>query len=554
MNGVFKLGWRHCRQASMLLGLLGASAGPAYAALAADLALSMSASPTTVAAQGTITYTITVSNIDKLSLVCSFDPVTRRRVCDLVDSADANGVRVVDAVPTTVKSVSNTGNFACSASGNVVTCSGGTLVAGDSATITIQATAPNAAAALTNSASVSFAAAGTPERDMTNNSATTVVSVQAPVVGSPPNPLQASIISAGNYHTCVTRPSGGTYCWGWNNVGQVGVGSTAVCPARSTGAASCVPRPSFVMNAARSQAGIDHTCALDATGKAWCWGNNVGPALGYGQGGVPSLSQLWSPTAVSSSRVFSSISAGQYSTCAVSAGTVFCWGAVDGSLGVGATWQPTALAAFAPFQDVAVGYLHACALFVSGSTGQASCVGNNTFGQVAENPGQVSNASIVDINLFPTNIARLVSKVNTTCAELQNGTVTCAGDNGWGQLGNGGFTSTFVPQLVGGGQPLHGVSVGANHACAIDPTGQAWCWGNGNWGEFGDGTTRVSATPVPAGGSRTYIAIAAGFQHTCAIGTDDQVYCWGRNYEGELGVGSIGGWTSTPMATIAVPM
>jgi alpha-tubulin suppressor-like RCC1 family protein len=289
------------------------------------------------------------------------------------------------------------------------------------------------------------------------------------------------------------------------------------------------------MNALRSQAGIDHTCALDGIGKAWCWGNNLTPGIGFGQAGVPSLTRVPQPMLVADERIYSALGAGQYSTCGVSAGVLYCWGAVDNNLSGGATWQPTPIPAPVPFQDVGVGYQHACALSGTGGVGQARCIGSSGF------------------DLFPS-VTRLSSKVNTTCAELQNGTVMCAGENGWGQLGNGTFSSSFVPQLVGNGQPLRGVSVGANHACAIDPAGQAWCWGNGFWGEFGDGTSRLSPTPVRAGGNLTYIAIAAGYQHTCAIGTDHQVYCWGRNYEGELGINSIGGWWSTPVATVPVPM
>ena len=546
---------------SRVLGALavvafGLASPSAQAALAADLTLAMTASQTSVPALGVVTYTLTVRNVNRTSKVCAYDPDLRRPVCEVFDSAGAAGVRVVDTLPGPVLSVANTGTFGCVVSGNVVTCSGGTLAPDQSETITIQVRAPNDAATLTNTATVGFAVTTT-ERDTTNNSATAAVTVLASV-GSPPSPLAASAISAGGNHTCVKRPNGNTYCWGWNNVGQVGATSTGVCQLDATTTTpppvkKCVAVPTLVMqNTARIQTGYDHNCALNTSGTAYCWGNSS-----YGQAGAAisyAYTQYSVATPVQTGRVFSSISAGEFSTCAMSGGTAYCWGAIAGNLTGNATPLPTAIASFTPFQSVTVGYLHACVL--TGSVGRPQCVGNNIYGQSAVAPFK---ASLSDVTQFPGTVVRLVSKVNTTCAELQNGTVMCVGENGWGQLGNGNYAFTSVPQLVGNGQQLHGVSVGTSHVCALDPVGQAWCWGNGKWGEFGDstnlwdGASHVSPTPVRSGGARSYVAIAAGDQHTCAIGTDNQVYCWGRNYEGELGINYIDGVTNTPV-TAQVPM
>jgi alpha-tubulin suppressor-like RCC1 family protein len=128
-----------------------------------------------------------------------------------------------------------------------------------------------------------------------------------------------------------------------------------------------------------------------------------------------------------------------------------------------------------------------------------------------------------------------------TCADLANGTVQCFGLNDRGQLGSGAtVTATPVPQTVGGGMALHGVSTGSEHACALDPSGAAFCWGINNRAQLGNGGGGVdSSVPVAvspaADGNTTYRAIAAGGEHTCAIGTNNHIYCWGDNAWGQQG-------------------
>jgi alpha-tubulin suppressor-like RCC1 family protein len=130
------------------------------------------------------------------------------------------------------------------------------------------------------------------------------------------------------------------------------------------------------------------------------------------------------------------------------------------------------------------------------------------------------------------------------------GVVQCLGYNGWGQLGNGGFTSTHLAQTVGGGMALHGVSTGSNHACALDASNRAQCWGNGYWGQLGNSASNVFASPQAVAGGRSYRAIANGTLHTCAIGTDNHIYCWGNNHYGQLGTQYPGGWVWSPVQAL----
>jgi len=353
-----------------------------------------------------------------------------------------------------------------------------------------------------------------------------------------PNPEDFASITAGSHHTCATKNNGNTYCWGLNNQGQVGMASTATCSG-----VGCVNRPRFVMAASRVDAGHDHTCALTGTGAAYCWGNS-----NYGQLGNGNYGYQTQPIPVSGGQVFTSISAGQYSTCGTTATGMYCWGAIVNGL-YGAP-LPSQVFAFNGYQSVSVGYNHACALYVVGSWREADCWGNNSYGQAGVDPSWLPIAPPTVRSSFDLNVNRLSAQSYYTCADQASGVVQCLGYNGWGQLGNGGYTTTYQAQNVGGGMALYGVSTGSNHACALDLSNRAYCWGNGYWGELGNGASAVFASPQPVGGGRTYRAIAAGQQHTCAIGTDNHIYCWGSNSYGQLGTQYPGGWVWTPVQAL----
>jgi alpha-tubulin suppressor-like RCC1 family protein len=186
-------------------------------------------------------------------------------------------------------------------------------------------------------------------------------------------------VSAGGYHACARKADGTLWCWGTGNVGQVGDGTTdsqKPSPVQVTLLGTAV---------AQVAAGGYHTCARKTDGTLWCWGRNDRGQLGDGTTTTPkptpSQVQALGATVVD-------VAAGLLHTCARKAdGTLWCWGSNPfGQVGDGTMTTPvlvpTQVAALGTSAvDVAAGDNHTCARRTGGTV---LCWGHNDRGQVGD--------------------------------------------------------------------------------------------------------------------------------------------------------------------------
>src|SRR5437773_907927 len=150
----------------------------------------------------------------------------------------------------------------------------------------------------------------------------------------------AVAVAARGYHSCALLGDGTVWCWGRNSDGQLGVTpSGSQCPTTPGFFCSSTPvRATGITSAAAVIAGGYHTCALFGDGTAQCWGRNDEGQLGDG-----TTTSSSTPVRVGGITGAVAVSAGILHTCALLAnGTVKCWGAVGpnndfGQLGNGAT-------------------------------------------------------------------------------------------------------------------------------------------------------------------------------------------------------------------------
>ena len=100
---------------------------------------------------------------------------------------------------------------------------------------------------------------------------------------------------------------------------------------------------------------------------------------------------------------------------------------------------------------------------------------------------------------------------NHTCGVRTSGRLYCWGDDVFGQLGDGG-TNTDQPapvQVAGGATNWTSVNTGGNHTCARKTTGRLYCWGDDGSGQLGDGGTNTDQ-PAPvqvAGGATNWASV-----------------------------------------------
>jgi len=296
-------------------------------------------------------------------------------------------------------------------------------------------------------------------------------------------------------------------------------------------------------SAARSQIvdiaqGSTHTCALTAGGAVWCWGRND-----IGQVGDGTVRNAARPTQVTSLLAdVKDIDAGGRTTCAITyASAVRCWGHnAFGQLGDGQEVHRTVPVAVkglpGPVAKIAVGAMHVCAVMTSGD---AYCWGNGQKGQLGIGSIVRAAREPVLVKGIGVQLAGITAGDDFTCAWSIRREVYCWGANAHGQLGIG--TRTDAPAPVRLTAYPHGVTLlagGAEHACAIAPAGGVDCWGRGSRGQLGTGATTDSSVPVPARGLDSgAVNLTAGRAHSCAATALGEVRCWGDGNDGQLGIG-----------------
>jgi alpha-tubulin suppressor-like RCC1 family protein len=322
--------------------------------------------------------------------------------------------------------------------------------------------------------------------------------------GPPIEVLAAKSVSLGDDHTCVVLPDRTVKCWGRNENGQVGDGTT-VDRLRPT----VVPGISGVLEIA---AGGRHNCIRNTGGTVRCWGWNERGQLGDGTNiDRPSAGLVPGLVAVVQ------IAGGHWHTCVlVSDGTARCWGEnASGQLGDDSTLQkvsPVPVVSLTGVQRISAGCEHTCAVM---SDRTLQCWGNNTFGQLGLGATRFTRPALVP---DAKDVADVSLGCYSTCYRTVAGVVTCMGRG----MPKPAIEKTTVAQVAVSGSELLivrrigdtvtdqispssldsipsvlEVAAGATHACARqDKT--LWCAGYNHYGELGDGTTTDRVGPGAA--------------------------------------------------------
>ncbi len=346
-------------------------------------------------------------------------------------------------------------------------------------------------------------------------------------------------MAAGGATSCAVTTEGRLYCWG----ADAGLFGGAPAEACASGV-PCHPHPVAVFPELRLRAvtvGVSHACGLDTAGAAWCWGQNDVGQLGDG-----TTTDRAAPVPAAEGHAFVDIAAGRGVTCGrEAAGQAWCWGARSGGqIGDGQDLDTPAVRAVAvaggPYDALVAGGGGVCGLTPDGA---AECWGflyDHSEGITAYSRRHRSPIPWGAPLRFD-DLA--LGTLPWYCGVDEQRDVVCWGHNDQGQLGNGSDDPATIPTLAVGVPPAKAVAAGTGFACAITESGGAWCWGASGVGQTGSAvqtTCRAdnypcSPTPAPLAESegKDLRAIAAGDDYSLALDGAGRLYGWGFNLYGE---------------------
>ena len=361
---------------------------------------------------------------------------------------------------------------------------------------------------------------------------------------------QFQSIDGGADVTCGYTNLGRGYCWGNGNFGKLASPADSACYGPA-GAAPCTLAPKRFSGPSLefTTISVDSTngCGITKDKLVYCWGPNDVGQLGNGQkggGAQPTLATV-------AQERFDSISVGVSHVCALNtARRAFCWGRdQEGQLGdsrrINST-TPIPVAGSRAYSAIAAGDKHTCAI----STGQVYCWGSNDLGQLGR--GTIGGQSDVPTPVTSTQSFMAISAGRDhTCALTTGGEAFCWGGNDNLQAGTSDGFPVAAPAAIGGGAFMR-ISAGATHTCALTAAGSISCWGSNESAQIGNATIGGSLGRTTVQSTVPFKSMTVGSSHTCAIGTDGETYCWGSNVFGALGNELQAAFRSTP-EKVALP-
>ena len=355
----------------------------------------------------------------------------------------------------------------------------------------------------------------------------------------------ARSISAGASHTCALLDNATIKCWGSGLYGRLGYGDSTNRGDSTGQMGDSLPAVSLGTGrtALQISVGSQHSCALLDNFAVKCWGRGNYGQLGIGStatigDGAGEMGDSLVAVAFASGRSARAIAAGSYHTCALlDNASVVCWGrGTYGQLGQGAT----------------------------------------------TNIGHSSSATVATTLAIDSGSGRTALAISAgdahTCAILDNATLKCWGSGGNGRLGSGATNNlgdganemgnSLAVIDVGTGRTARAISAGIAHTCVVLDNATVKCWGDGGYGKLGYGNQNnvgdipnqmgTNLATVSLGTGRTALAISAGGTHTCAVLDNATLKCWGDGSSGQIGsnnvlaVGASAGEMGDSLAVVAL--
>jgi len=306
-------------------------------------------------------------------------------------------------------------------------------------------------------------------------------------------------IASGIFHSIALTSDGKVYTWGYNYYGQLGNGNNTDSNVPVSVVTSGVLSGKTIVYVT---CGGYHSIAVASDGTVYTWGFNSDGQLGNGTTAINSnVPVAVVMSGVLSGKVITKVAAGSFSSTALASdGTVYSWG-------------------------------------------------YNFYGQLGNGTNTSSNVPVAVVTSGVLNgktITQIAGGTSHSMALASDGTIYSWGYNPNGQLGDGSTgTGSNVPIAVItsgvlSGKVISRIACGLSHSIALSSDGNVYTWGYNGYGQLGNGNYTSSSVPVEIITSgvlsgKTVTQIAGGYYHTIALASDGTLYTWGFNTFGQLG-------------------
>jgi hypothetical protein len=379
-------------------------------------------------------------------------------------------------------------------------------------------------------------------------------------------------VVVGLANTCALAADGQAWCWGDNAYGQLGDGTkkNRFVPAPVSGGLAFTE---LIVNGSDTAKTLGlFACGLAADGAAHCWGNND-----IGQLGDGTTTDRLVPTRVMAGSPFTTLGAGAATVCGIARdGQLFCWGAVgspalalrSGRVSVSVTKQPIQIplpgstkaarfiadgsgdpcvvaedgaaycwtesqgrmivASLTPpghtFQTVALGLLRKCGLTTEGALRcwmqRSGSMELSLAAMSGRNPPPPGVEMLFEQLLPDMRFDQLLREYDL-CALSRDGQALCVSGEDLNDS-----RKPVVPQRAAAPLLFKRLWMTLTRRCGLTADGELHCWpADKPAARVGDGLTFSS---MSTGGSGS----------NCAVATDGRVFCWGENRAGQLGDGT----------------
>jgi hypothetical protein len=229
-------------------------------------------------------------------------------------------------------------------------------------------------------------------------------------------------------------------------------------------------------------------------------------------------------------------------------GRVVCWGENEkGEVGDGTTVprpSPVEMSGVEHAVAISVSSTGGCGLLHNGAL---SCWGRSNYGALGRGSvGEIGTPALVS-NL--SGVAAIKKDGFRTCAVLRTGALRCWGDNARSEM-KGPRADSVLPVDFPGLKPVLSASMGMNSTCVLHADRTVSCWGNNLFGQLGNGTREHSDAPVAV--KIDSVELLAGDLESQRAVRGGELYIWGRDLMTHPGQDS-GGYVAEDAESIVLP-